>query len=166
MISAQTLAYAEQVTTALLGVDALYRRESGDADGLAVLNMSAGRHPPEPLAGYDTAAQRFKDLQQQAATLPEADRQRYYDQLCTSTLAFMGWRQGRLNFMEQLSSFLHVPAEPAADSELDQLRGQMREKRLLLQRWKLFDGLFNLGERAHGGESRTPHGESSSAGSL
>ena len=125
-ISAPTLAYAEQVTTALLGVDALYRRESGDEDGLAVLNMSGGRHAPESFSAYDDAGQRFTELRRQAAALPEADRRRYYDQLCQSTLAFIDWRQGRLTFREQLSTFLHVPAEPAADSELDQLRGQMR----------------------------------------
>jgi hypothetical protein len=126
-LSPQTLAYAEQVTTALLGVDALYRRESGDEDGLAVLNMSAGRHAPEALADYGSATQRFTELRQQAAALPEADRRRYYDQLCHSTLAFMEWRHGRLAFTEQLSSFLHVPAEPAAEPALDHLRGQMRD---------------------------------------
>jgi hypothetical protein len=126
-ISPQTLAYAEQVTTALLGLDALYRRESGDEDGLAVLNISGGRHIPESFGAYDAAAQRFAALRQEAATLPEADRQRYYDQLCHSTLAFMEWRQGRLAFTEQLSSFLHVPAEPAANAALDQLRSQMRD---------------------------------------
>ena len=125
-LSSHTLAYAEQVTTALLGLDALYRRESGDEEGLAVLNMSAGRHQPEAFAAYEAAAQRFQDLQQQAATLPEADRRRYYDQLCHSTLAFIAWREGRLSFTEQLRSFLHVPAEPASERELDQLRSQMR----------------------------------------
>jgi hypothetical protein len=126
VISPQTLAYAEQVTTALLGVDALYRRESGDKEGLAVLNMSGGRHTREPFESYGAAAQRFKALQQQAAALPEADRRRYYDQLCHSTLAFIDWREGRLTFTEQLRSFLHVPPEPASESELDQLRSQMR----------------------------------------
>ena len=41
MLSDATLAYAEELTPALLGVDALYRAESGDQDGLVVLNMSA-----------------------------------------------------------------------------------------------------------------------------
>jgi hypothetical protein len=63
MLSDRTLAYAEKVTTALLGVDAFYRTECGDEEGLVVLNMAAG--------------------------LPETDRQRYYDQLCHSTLAFI-----------------------------------------------------------------------------
>jgi hypothetical protein len=126
MISPQTFAYAEQVTTALLGIDALYRKESGDKEGLAVVNMSGGMHKPEPFETYGSAARRFKDLKQQAVSLPEPDRRRYYDQLCHSTLAFIDWREGRLPFKEQLSSFLHVPAEPASDGELDQLRGRMR----------------------------------------
>ena len=42
---------------ALLGVDALYRDESGDDAGLAVLNLdTAGRYRPEPWPGYDAAA--------------------------------------------------------------------------------------------------------------
>ncbi|HJZ47201.1 MAG TPA: hypothetical protein VKE41_08555 [Roseiflexaceae bacterium] len=49
MLSDQTMAYAEELTAALLGVDALYRRESGDADGLVVLNMSTS-HQPESFA--------------------------------------------------------------------------------------------------------------------
>ncbi len=92
-----------------------------------VLNMSGGRHRPEAFKDYPEAAARFSDLRQQAASLPEADRRRYYDQLCHSTLAFIRWRQGNLAFTEQLSDFLHVPAEPASDAELDSLRRQMRD---------------------------------------
>jgi hypothetical protein len=36
MFSNASLAYAEELTTALLGVDALYRAESDDQDGLVV----------------------------------------------------------------------------------------------------------------------------------
>ena len=126
MLSSQTLAYAEQVTTALLGVDALYRQESGDKEGLIVLNMSGGRHTHLAFGDYAAAAECFRELRPAAAALPEADRRLYYDQLCHSTLAFIDWREGRLDFTGQLSSFLHVPAEPASDSDLDGLRGQMR----------------------------------------
>lgn len=44
-LSDAALAYGEEITTALLGVDALFRAE-GSAEGLAVLNMST-RHQPE-----------------------------------------------------------------------------------------------------------------------
>ena len=39
MLSNARLAYAEELTVALLGVDVLYRAESGDADGLVELNI-------------------------------------------------------------------------------------------------------------------------------
>lgn len=110
---------------ALLGIDALYRRESGDAEGLAVLNM-APNHRPEPFADYDAAHARFAELAQAAAHLPEPDRRVYYAQLCASTMAVCRWRQGQLSFAEQLSAFLHVPAAPASDAELDALRSAMR----------------------------------------
>ena len=127
MLSDQTLAFGEKVITALLGVDALYRHESGDAEGLAVLNMSAGRHAPEGFSGYAAARQRVTALRKEAEGLPEADRRRYYDQLCHSTLAFVQWRQQGLPFTEQLASFLHVPAEPASEAVLNELRGSMRD---------------------------------------
>ncbi len=127
MISDQTMAYAEQITTALLGVDALYRQESGEEEGLVVVNMSPGRHTPEQFESYSAARQRFSALRVAAAGLPEADRRLYYDQLCHSTLAFMQWREQGLPFTEQLSSFLHVPAEPASEAVLDDLRSRMRD---------------------------------------
>jgi hypothetical protein len=125
MLRDTTLTYAEDLTTALLGVDGLYRRESGDGDGLVVLNMSS-HHRPEPFASYAEVRSRFHDLEQRAAVLPEPDRRLYYAQVCRSTLAFARWRESGLPFTEQISGFLHVPAVPAADAELDQLRGEMR----------------------------------------
>jgi hypothetical protein len=127
MISDLTMAFGEQVITALLGVDALYRYESGDEEGLAVLNMSAGRHAPEGFSSYGDARQRFSTLREEAKGLPEADRRLYYDQLCHSTLAFIQWRDQGLPFTEQLASFLHVPAEPAPEAILDDLRRRMRD---------------------------------------
>lgn len=125
MISDATLDFGRRITPALLGVDALYRRESGDGDGLAVLNMDGdGAFPPEPFSGYEEARARFLELRREAATLPEGDRRLYYDQLCHSTLAFLAWRSDGLPFRAQLADFLHVPAAPASD--LDALRRDMR----------------------------------------
>ena len=39
MLTEGTLAYGRRVMTALLGLDALYRTQSDDGDGLAVLNL-------------------------------------------------------------------------------------------------------------------------------
>ena len=126
MLSDKTMAYGEQATTALLGVDALYRAESGDEEGLVVVNMAAGTHQPEAFDSYAQARERFEQLSALASELPEPDRRRYYEQLCQSTLAFMDWRENDLSLSAQLSGFLHVPAEAASDAELDALRGEMR----------------------------------------
>jgi hypothetical protein len=127
MLSEATLALGRSVTTALLGVDALYRAESGDGDGLAVLNMDVeGRYPPEAFATWEQAEARFAEIRIEATALPEADRRTYYDQLCHSTLAFVAWRRHGLPFGRQLADFLHVPVAPAGQDELDALRSDMR----------------------------------------
>jgi len=128
MLSDKTLAFGKQAMTAILGVDALYRAENEDEDGLAVLNMdTAGEFAPEPYDSYRSAMEHFTHLKAEAAGLPEADRRVYYDQLCHSTLAFIRWREEGLQFESQLKDFLHVPAKPASDQELDVLRGKMRD---------------------------------------
>ena len=126
MLSDQTLKYGEEIITALLGVDSLYRCESGDEEGLAVINLDGeGCYQPAPFGSYADASHRFEMLKKAASDLPEADRRRYYDQLCHSTLSFIRWRQGDLDLAGQLENFLHVPAEPAQDSQLDQLSDEM-----------------------------------------
>lgn len=126
MLSDTTMAYAERLTTALLGVDRLYRAESGDQEGLVVVNM-AHAHRPDPFASYPEARDRMAELERIAAGLPEPDRRVYYTQCCQSTLAFITWRSAGLPFTAQIADFLHVPAAPAADAELDQLRRAMRQ---------------------------------------
>lgn len=126
MLSDRTLAYAEELTSALLGVDALYRAETSDQDALVVVNMST-THQPAPYESYADAVTQFTDLQRRAGALPEPDRQRYYAQACHSTLAFIHWRRGHLPFEGQIRDFLHVPAAPAVDAELDALRREMRD---------------------------------------
>jgi hypothetical protein len=126
MLSDATMAFAEDLTAALLGIDTLYRHESGDADGLVVLNMATNQRP-EAFASYQAAAARFRELHGRAETLPEPDRQLYYAQVCQSSLAFLRWRDAELPFTEQISGFLHVPPAPAPDAELDGLRAEMRK---------------------------------------
>jgi hypothetical protein len=126
MLSEKTLTYGRKITTGLLGVDALYRSENEDEDGLVVLNMdTAGEFTPEPFATYDAAKTYFTELKTEAQGLPEADRRLYYDQVCQSTLSFIQWRVGDLPFTSQLTGFLHVPAQPASDDELNELRGKI-----------------------------------------
>lgn len=121
-----TLAFGAAATGALLGVDALYRAESGDGEGLAVLNMDReGTFPAEATASYEEAHTRFRALRREAAGLQEADRRRYYDRFCHSTLAFIRWRMMGLSFERQLTDSLHVPARPASAGELDRLRDDL-----------------------------------------
>ena len=132
MLSDRTLEFGERVLPAILGVDALYRAESGDDVGLAVLNMDVeGRYSAAPYDSYEEAEEAWRHLRAEAAELPEEDRRVYYDQLAGSTLAFMRWRRGEDDFQQRLTGFLHVPAAPADDAELDALA---REARALLAR--------------------------------
>lgn len=127
-----TLEYGRRMMTALLGLDALYLKESADGEGLAVVNLDEQRrYAADGFSTYTEAARRFEALRSEARGLPEADRRAYYDALCHSTLAFISWRTAGLPFIEQIRDFLHVPAEPAPAEELDALQAEMG--RLLAQ---------------------------------
>jgi hypothetical protein len=134
MLSDSTMEYGEQLTTALLGLDALYAAEQGHVEGddnhierLVVLNMSKS-HKPAPFGGYADAIDRFQTLQAEAAGLPEPDRQVYYRETCGSAIAFATWRSSGLDFKDQLSRFLHIPAEPAGNEELNVLRDLLTQE--------------------------------------
>lgn len=130
-LSDRTLAFGEDLARALLGLDARYRAESGDGDGLVVLNM-APECVPEPFADYADAGERFAALASRAAGLPDPDRRAYYAQTCRSALAVIGWRTAGATLAAQIADFLHLPAAPAPDAELAALRGEMRQLLLRL----------------------------------
>jgi hypothetical protein len=133
MLSDATYRFGEELTTALLGLDALYaqergkgeRRNGGDIERLVVLNMSK-THQPEHFASYADAKARFAELRERAGALPEPDRKLYYTQTCDSSIAFATWRSDGLPFPEQITRFLHVSGKPASEAELDHLRHRMR----------------------------------------
>ncbi|MGH2346611.1 MAG: hypothetical protein ACRDG4_15405, partial [Chloroflexota bacterium] len=126
MLSDVTLAYAEEVTSALLGADVLLRTPGSDDDaGLFVVNM-APHIRADSFSGLDAAEARFGELQGAAARLPEPDRRVYYRQLCGSTLAILAHRRRALSLAEQIERFLHVPPDPASDAQLDDMRGEIR----------------------------------------
>jgi hypothetical protein len=126
-LSSAALAHGAQVAAALLGLDQLYRAESGDSDGLAVLNLdTANQLTAESFPSYRAARRRFDDLARAATGLPEPDRRVYYADLARSTAAFLTWREEGLPFRDQLTGFLGVPAEPVGDEELDSLRAAIR----------------------------------------
>lgn len=131
MLSDRTMQFAEAVTTAVLGVDALWQRmlavEHSDAisDRLVVLNMSR-THVPDTFASLDEARARLGELRQQTFELPEPDRRIYYLQFCDSTIAFTRWLDGQLPFQSQLPSFLHVANGRVSDERIDALKAEMR----------------------------------------
>jgi hypothetical protein len=126
-LSDRTLDFGREVITAILGVDRLYRAESGDETGLAVLNMdTGGEFAPDPFDGYEGAAERWREIGAEATSLAEPDRRTYYAQLSDATLAFIQWRTEGVDFDAQLGRFLQMPAEPVPDATLDALRSDMR----------------------------------------
>lgn len=126
MLSEGTLEFGRRAAAALLGVDALYRSESEDREGLVVLNMAdAGEIEAETFQSYEEARKGFEAMEAEAAHLREADRQTYYGQLCQSTLAFIRWREEGLPFNAQLEEFLHVPVAPATRDEMGHIRSRL-----------------------------------------
>jgi hypothetical protein len=122
-LSEETLEHGTRAAAALLGVDALYRAESGDEEGLVVLNMAVqGELDTDVFESYAEARSCFQALEEGAAKLPEPDRRTYYRDLCRSTLSFIHWREEGLAFDAQLEGFLHVPAAPAPREDLDRIR--------------------------------------------
>ena len=128
MLSEQTLEYSKRLTPVALAVDALYTAETGETEGLIVQKLkSAETYLPSPFNDYAEAGKALVALKADAPGLPEPDRRVYYDQLCHSLLAFVAWREKGLPFAEQLKNFIHVPAQPASDDQLDELRKNMRD---------------------------------------
>lgn len=160
MLSDRTLDYAEDLTGMLLGVDRLVRRDGGDDDdGLVVVNMDPDR-PPTPYASFEDAEAALYELKRRALDLPEPDRRKYYDQVCDSTLTLLRWRQGRLGFAEQISGFLHVPAEPVSDAELERLQRDLHARLHEMG----YDG--SLAEQAQAWEARHRVAPDEVAGTL
>lgn len=160
MLSDRTLDYAEEVTGMLLGVDQLVRREGGDEDdGLVVVNMDPDRSPTS-YASFEEAEAALHELERRALDLLERDRRKYYEQVCDSTLALLRWRQGRLGFAEQISGFLHVPAEPVSDAELEQLQQELHSRLNEMG----YDG--SLAEQAQAWEARNRVAPDEVAGTL
>jgi hypothetical protein len=128
MLSRETIAFSKQLAPVILAVDALFTVETGEPEGLVVQKLKTAEDcQPAPFKQYAEAREALGKLKAEAAGLPEPDRRVYYDQMCRSLLAFVTWRENGLSFAEQLKQFLHVPAQPASDSELDDLRSKMRD---------------------------------------
>ena len=120
-LSDRTIDLSVDVARATMGIDALYRQETGFSDlhdGLVVLNMCDVQ--PEPFESYAAAQARLAELSARAFGLPEPDRRLYYTQACTSLWSFCEWRQGKLpDIADQIGLFLHVNPAAASQRELD-----------------------------------------------
>jgi hypothetical protein len=126
-LSAATLALGRRVCTGLLGVDVLARQD-GEDFALAVVNMDLdSEFSPEPFSGWAAARSYWEQIRADAAALPELDRRVYYDELCGSTLSFIAWRYDGISFEEQLANFLHCPAQPASEAELQTIKDEIYE---------------------------------------
>lgn len=126
-LSSRSLEYGETLADALLGVDRLYREESGDDVGLAVLDMSDGR-PPEEFEDYSEAADRFAQLESNVSDLPEPDRRLYYRQVCESTSSFIEWRTDGLGFTDQVRQFLHVSPDPPTENDIERIEAAIADE--------------------------------------
>ena len=127
MLSNETIEYGKRLTPIILSIDELYTAETGETEGLIVQKLKTSEnYQPLPLINYAEAREVLVKIKAEAAGLPEPDRRVYYDQMCHSLLAFIDWREKGLPFTEQLKQFIHVPAQPATDAELDDLRREMR----------------------------------------
>lgn len=127
MLSKETITFGRKLTPVILAIDGLYQAETGEDDGLVVQRLpSAEKYEAAPIGNYEEAYEQISDLKSEIDSLPEPDRRCYYEQMCSSLLAFITWRIKGLPFTEQITRFIHVPAQPASDVELDHLRCQMR----------------------------------------
>ena len=126
-LSAATLALGRRVCRALLGVDKLARRD-GDDFALVVVNMDLDlEFSPQPYCSWEDARVSWEHIQVDSTKLTEPDRRTYYDQLCRSTLCFIAWRHKGISFQEQLEGFLHCPAQPATEAELQTIKNDIHE---------------------------------------
>lgn len=127
MLDRATLAYAERLARAYRGLDTLHRAANPDDPwGLVVLDMAENRSPTS-FGGWDAARGAFVRLAEEAADLVEADRRRYYADLCRSALTVVAWneRDGALPLEEQVAGFLATEPRPASEAELGAVRAEL-----------------------------------------
>lgn len=103
-MTSEMMALGERVTSALLGVDSLYLEslstlsnsnssENGllASESLVAVNLSAAT--PIDYEDWAAAASDWQDIQRVAGELANRSRRAYYEDLATSILAIISWRQ-------------------------------------------------------------------------
>ena len=127
MLSPATLDYAERLTRAYRGLDALHRGANPDDRwGIVVLDMGK-RDDTEAFGDWAAADAAFERLTLEADDLDEADRRVYYRDLCGSARTVVAWNaaDGALPLETQIEGFLATEPRPASDEELGQVRADL-----------------------------------------
>lgn len=94
--------YGEKVTCAVLGVDALYRRDAAEragtqgadgdrlgGEGIVAVNLS--KMPARRYPGWQEVLLDWEILRQHAGSLPDPRRREYYEDLATAIIALVTW---------------------------------------------------------------------------
>lgn len=125
MLRPATLRYAERLTRAYRGLDALHRAANPDDRwGIVVLDMGE-RTDADAFRDWASADDAFARLAQEADDdIDEADRRIYYGDLCRSARTVIAWNvaDGALPLEAQVEGFLATEPRPASDEALDQVR--------------------------------------------
>ena len=129
MLEIATRRFAERLTRAYRGLDALHRRANPeDRWGIVVEDMgdAADVTSFDDWSGAEAA---FERLFEEASDLAETDRRVYYRDLCRSALTVIHWNvaDGALSLEDQVDGFLAAEPRPASDEELDQVRGLLAQ---------------------------------------
>ncbi len=129
MLEPATLRYAERLTRAYRGLDALHRRANPDDRwGIVVLDMG-DTGDAASFAEWAAADAAFARLAEEAADIVEPDRRTYYRDLCRSarTVVALNTSDGALPLEEQVAGFLATEPRPASDDELESVRNELAE---------------------------------------
>lgn len=127
MLETATLRYADRLTRAYRGLDALHRAANPDDRwGIVVLDMGEARDA-EAFSDWAGAEALFERLAHEAEDLAEADRRAYYRDLCRSARTVIAWNAGggALPLEAQVEGFLATEPRPASDEELERVRADL-----------------------------------------
>lgn len=127
MLEIATRRFAERLTRAYRGLDALHRRANPEDPWGIVVEDLGDRSDTEAFSGWADAEAAFERLSAEAEDVAEPDRRDYYRDLSRSALTVIRWNttDGTLSLEDQVHGFLAAEARPASDEELDGVRADL-----------------------------------------
>jgi len=127
MLEIATRRFAERLTRAYRGLDALHRRANPEDRWGIVVEDLGDRADANSFATWTEAEATFERLSAEAADLSEADRRVYYRDLSRSALTVIRWNvaDGALPLEDQVQGFLAAEPRPASEEELEQVRADL-----------------------------------------